>query len=355
VGDVILGDQPACIGHGVRSVLEKSGFAPLFDGIRPQVADCDLLFGNLETVLSDQGCDENTLSSVELRGRPDYAPALAKLGFRALSVANNHAMQYGRAAFEESAQALEASGIFPLGRSDAAGRSNCFRFAGRGLNVAFLAYSFRPDNYARGALPYATDAQAALDQIRELKGEADALAVSLHWGEEYMPVPSPSQIRLAHEMVDAGASLILGHHPHVLQGVERYRHGVIAYSLGNFVADFWQDYARRTMLLKCTLNRKGVTRFECIPVWIDSAYRPVMPPDALAESIRGDLADYQARIEASLRKAADPAEYEKAAAGAYRKYRMESYRYFLGNLHRYRPTMTWQSLMRFAKRRLEPS
>lgn len=354
VGDIMLGDSPACIGHGVRSKADAKGIPFLFERARAAL-QADVVMGNLETVLSDRGCDEDTLRSVELRGRPAYAAGLAEAGFQVLSVANNHAMQYGDPAFLESAEALRAKGIFPLGIADGDGRSNGYAFSRGDVRIKCFAYSYRPDNYRKqGRLLYATENRLALEQIREARQAGDVVVVSLHWGDEFVNVPSRGQIQLARDMVDAGAGLIVGHHPHVLQGIERYKDGYIAYSLGNFVADFWQDEMRKSGLLRCRIGKRGVEDLEFVPLVINRDFQPAAPPAAEAGRMRAEMEAYGKAIAAAAEGpgTGGQPEYVQAAEKAYRRYRMQSYWYFLRNLHRYRPTMVVQSFTRFTERRL---
>lgn len=353
VGDIMLGDQPACIGHGVRSKAEAKGIPFLFERVRDLMRS-DVLFGNLETVLSDRGCDEKIIRSVEFRGRPAYAAGLAATGFKVMSVANNHAMQYEDQAFHESAEALRANGIFPLGIAERDGKSNCYAFARGEVRIKCFAYSYRPDNHRKEGVLYATENRLALDQIREAKAGGHAVVVSLHWGDEFLHVPSRHQIQLAHSMIDAGACLIIGHHPHVLQGIERYKNGYIAYSLGNFIADFWQVSVRKSGLLKCSIGKDGVENLEFVPLLINRDFQPSIPTADVAARMRAEMEEYNRAIlsEAEGLGTGEQPEYIQAAEKAYRKYRMQSYLYFLRNLPRYRPSMVVQSFTRFTARRL---
>ena len=105
------------------------------------------------------------------------------------------------------------------------------------------------------------DKEQLLDDVRAARRKADIVIVSLHWGTEYAREPDPEQRAFAHQLIDAGATLVLGHHPHTPQPVERYHHGLIAYSLGNFVFDPTRDHARHGLLLHCTLARGRVVRY----------------------------------------------------------------------------------------------
>jgi poly-gamma-glutamate synthesis protein (capsule biosynthesis protein) len=116
--------------------------------------------------------------------------------------------------------------------------------------------------------------------IRAARRQADIVIVSLHWGIEYAHQPQESQVRIAHDLIAAGADLVIGHHTHTPQPVERYRGGLIAYSLGNFVFDPAGEGGRNGLLLQCTVTRRGVESYSVLPVRITDAQPH---PGAIAE------------------------------------------------------------------------
>ena len=113
------------------------------------------------------------------------------------------------------------------------------------------------------------------DAVRQVAVRSDLVIVSLHWGTEYMDRPQAAQRQLARALVDAGARLVLGHHPHVVQGVETYHDAVIAYSLGNFVFDQLPPDTRWSVILSIDADAHGVSRWEAIRVLLDERHRPV--------------------------------------------------------------------------------
>lgn len=354
VGDVTLGDHPVCFGHGVRSTIEKYGFDYLFKNISQELSGADIVFGNLESVLTADPAASRRMNSLEFRGKVSYAKNMARIGFNVMSVANNHAMQHGVCAFEESVNALRSSNITPVGIS-VNGLSNYYYKESGDVKIALIAFSMRPDNYTDSGIKYAMgDVDNIVEQIKRLKREGKVVIVSLHWGEEYMNHPSVEQVCHAHNMIDAGANLIIGHHPHVLQGVEHYKHGYIAYSLGNFIADFWQEYARRTLILKCVIDKDGVSQVEFTPVLINTKYQPLIPNHHMRESIMNSLKSYSelipqyngTDIEEAMRQ------YSQAADAAYWAYRKESYVYFLKHLYKYSFSTIAFSGVRYLARRL---
>lgn len=347
VGDIMLGDHPVCYGHGVSSSIELYGFDYLFENIKTTLNDCDILFGNLESVLSNQDKIENNLTSCELRGKPVYCEILKTAGFDVLAFANNHATQHGVNAFYDTVENININNMFCLGM-DVDGWSNVFSYKNSNVDLAMIGFSLRKDKYLNGDLPYAFgDETKILQQVSSLRGLGKTVVVSLHWGEEYLHYPSASQIAFGHKVIDSGASLLLGHHPHVLQGIERYNEGYIVYSLGNFVFDKWQKPQKETMLLDCSLSRNGVERISAIPVLIGDKYQPCLAKGA-------DRRNLEMKIEQYSENVADNSteNYSEQVRNAYLKFRLQSYLYFLKNIHKYKKWVIWQSFTRFMDRRL---
>ncbi|MBP7411723.1 MAG: CapA family protein, partial [Methanoculleus sp.] len=199
--------------------LQTEGGRHPFEEVGHLVRDKDILFGNLETALSETG--ERAEKHHVIATSPDAARYLADAGFDILSVANNHAGDLGAEGFRNTLDALTSRGILPVGdrREPAIIERN-------GVSVGFIGY-------ATGRSPRGVSINRLVEEdivrdIASLAGECDHIAVSLHWGVEMAPYPSPAQIDLARRLVDAGATLILGHHAHTIQAIERYHGGLIA-------------------------------------------------------------------------------------------------------------------------------
>lgn len=354
VGDISLGDQPVRYGHGVRSIIDKYGIDFIFEHVRNQL-NGQIVFGNLEYVLSDINFDASVLAKGEFRGRPEYAKGLHDAGFTTLSLANNHSMQFGVDAFNDTLNHLNNFKITPIGISvDKFSNSHSVHINNTKFEI--IAFSLRPENYFTGEPLYAhsIDYSNILHQVASIKKSGAVVIVSLHWGEEFLHTPSPSQIALARSIIDKGASLIIGHHPHVLQGIEQYNDGYIVYSLGNFVADFWQPYARHSAILKCELSDNGVQSIEMIPIYINDYYQPIIAQDKIKVDVHKKIEQCSMAINnitPSDDITADD-EYNKTANKIYRRYRIESYLYFLKNLYRYKLSIIFQSIYRFLGRRL---
>ena len=229
VGDIMLGDHPLRIGNGVGSAIKARDSTYLFESVAPFLREGEIIFGNLEAVLSNAGLDPRSVNSTQIRGAPESIEGLKFAGFNVLSLANNHTLDHGRPAFEETVRLLSENGIESVGVTEG---EESFRptFLNRqGLSIAFLACCATASP-TRLPLPYDWE-DRLVAAVQDLVDSTDITIVSIHWGDEFTQFPSPSQIRLARRLVDSGAHLVLGHHPHVLQAVERHGKGLICYSL----------------------------------------------------------------------------------------------------------------------------
>jgi len=271
----MLGDSPGCVGFGVGSVVKKYGFRFPFSKTSSILQSCDILFGNLEAVLSDY--KKNWwLPTRYMRGDPGAVNALKTCGYNVLSVANNHMMQHGTDSFYDTISNLKKAEISVAG---IAGKNGFHSIPAiietKGVTLGFLGYSLRPEEYRPDLVRYATgELVNIIEDIHELKKIADIVILSLHWGDEYMQKPSPNQINMARLLINEGAGIILGHHPHVLQGIEKYSKGIIAYSLGNFIFNMRGLNTEKSIILEIYLSKEGVSDFKVIPLRINDLYQP---------------------------------------------------------------------------------
>lgn len=277
VGDLQLGDSPTCVGFGFASRYGPDALLGVLREVTPSLAGADLVFGNLETPLSVRGRRAGSLSSLQLRGDPRYADALRTAGFTVLNVANNHAVQHGGDVFQDTVDAVQRAGMAVCGvRGTEPWACAPVAILSAGRRIGVLGYCLRPRQYGNETPPYAEGtAEAMRGDIARLRAESDAVIVSLHWGEEFVPVPSTDEARLARSLVDAGASVILGHHPHVARPVEAYGDSVIAYSLGNLVGDMvWYAPFRAGAILQVSLEEAAVRDATIRGTSLRSDYRP---------------------------------------------------------------------------------
>ncbi|MGB8932530.1 MAG: CapA family protein, partial [Anaeromyxobacteraceae bacterium] len=304
VGDVLMHDavKRSATVHGAGA--PDAGFSWLFEPVADLLSRADLSFANLETPIapSKGGGSRDFVFNAP----PDVVRALQRDGIDVVSVANNHAFDQGRAGFEETLEVLDRLGVRRVGAGPADQPEGPERIDAGGLRIAFLAWAHffnqdgndcpQPRAGAPRCLRAATlDRARAIEAVRAAAAAADAVVVSLHWGDEYKQQPRPADVDFAHQLAEAGAAVILGHHPHVLQPIELYRRGdgrttVIAYSLGNFISNQSRGYVfgvtperaaatRDGALLEVELVRRdfgrGVIRVDVggagyVPLWTEN-------------------------------------------------------------------------------------
>lgn len=273
VGDIMLDRAVA----GAVATKGKGDYRFPFMRIKPVLENYDILFGNLEGTISDKGSDRG--SPYSFRMHPDSIAGLVYAGFDILSLANNHSNDWGKEAFIDTLYRLEDASIAPVGAGlDEAHAYGYQLVTKNGTRIAYLAASeFNNGLAAQG--PFLgiaiADRSALLKSIAQANKEADVVVVSFHFGEEYQRDPTDFQKRISRAAIDAGADLIVGHHPHVVGSLERYERGLIAYSLGNFVFD--QNFSKETMegaLLEVTVEHRAIRDAKLISLSLTSAFQP---------------------------------------------------------------------------------
>lgn len=226
----------------VAAYIKAKGEDYIFDGYRRHFESSDMVFGNLETVLSTKG-EPVKDKQYTFRSSPKLLPYLKKYNFTMLGIANNHTLDYGRDAFTDTLKQLDENGISYAGgglnKEEASGGVVVER---KGLKIGFIAFSrvtpsvdWYAGRYRSGILGgYKVHEAEVLEAVKSLEARSDILVVSLHWGKEGMLQMGEQESELAHLLIDSGADVIMGHHPHVVQKVELYNGKPIFYSLGNF-------------------------------------------------------------------------------------------------------------------------
>lgn len=293
VGDLMLA-------RTIGEVLERGNIAYPFEHIAGRLQEADVAIGNLESALGTGGRAED--KGYTFQAPPEAAAALSLAGFDVLSLANNHAMDYGPQLLVEAINTLADQGIAAIGAggSDSAAYE-AYILELNGLSVAFLAFVDVPQEFrgfdtrtwqaskTRPGIAWA-DPQRMQVEIERARQASDLVVVLLHSGFEYVPRPSPPQVNAARIAIEAGADLVLGHHAHLLQPVEFHSRGVIVYGLGNFV--FEDAGPPESALVNVWLDDEGVRELQFIPVGLDSEGRPMPVEDDLALDILANLNSY---------------------------------------------------------------
>jgi poly-gamma-glutamate synthesis protein (capsule biosynthesis protein) len=329
IGDVILGDTPTRVGFGFHSKYPRDA-SSAFALVAPLLRRGEIVIGNLECLLTTAGRGSTRLRRDQMRGDPEYAVTLRSTGVTAVAIANNHAMQHGREAFADTVRHLQSAGIDCVGLCGTDGWCSApvVQTTRTGLRVGLLGYSWRPRQYDTMRPPYAEgDIGKVILDVMRLRRACDSVAVSLHWGEEFLDSPSAGEVAAAHRIIEVGASVIVGHHPHVVRPVERYHGGLICYSLGNFVTDtLWTPEQRIGLVAECRLGSGPVSDIRLSRTRVDDSYRPV-PVGACLPTEDGRVA--------TLTESG----YLTAVGGAVRRHRLAAYKNALFNIHRFPPTV----------------
>ena len=270
VGDILMhGDVKAA------AAQDPGGFQALWADLVPLFQGADLAFANLETPVAPSSGRPGV--PFQFNAPADLPSALRAIGFTVLSTANNHAFDQGRGGLRETLDRLRAEGLVALGSGEDRAMAESVRILERqGFRVAFLGFTdlFNLDLNRKATEPWVRflDLEPALLAVREARSQADLVVVSLHWGNEYQHLPTKRQRYIAHALVQAGADVILGHHPHVLQPIEIQevagRKALVAYSLGNFISNQDRMYRADLFPVASGDNRDGAAltlRFERRP------------------------------------------------------------------------------------------
>jgi poly-gamma-glutamate capsule biosynthesis protein CapA/YwtB (metallophosphatase superfamily) len=276
VGDVML---DRALGAAIANGSLDYPFARVSD----MLLAADITVGNLESSLGDLG--EPASKHYTFQAPPAAAQSLARSGFDIMSLANNHAMDYGAQALLQAIELLRVEGIAAIGAGPNAAAAHKPQIVeSGGLRMAFLAYVNVPVE-ATTAFDTQTwtasqdtpglawgEAEVIAADVTAAKQHSDLVIVVLHSGLEYIEEPSPQQVEAAQAAIDAGASLVIGHHAHLLQGIDFYNGGVIVYGLGNFAFEI--DGEPATAILNVWLDRDGVRQVELVPGLIQSGGQP---------------------------------------------------------------------------------
>ncbi len=284
VGDIMLG-------RNIADLIESEGHTAPFIHTAQMLRSADIAVGNLECPISTRGKPEPKLYA--FRAPPAAAGALAFAGFSLVNLANNHTLDYGHIALQDTLENLSARQIQTVGAGNDATKAYAPAFIEvEGLRIAFLGFvDVHPTDYDYRKWEAGPDqpgvAWAHEEQVRAgvtaAKAQADIVIVLVHNGYEIIEQVSSQQQKIAHLAIDSGASLVIGSHPHVLQRIERYHNGLIAYSMGNFVFDNFLFPPNYSAILSVELSPEGVESYELIDVIVGLDGVPQIMPYTLEE------------------------------------------------------------------------
>jgi len=246
------------LGRHINSISRsKDNFNWPFEKISPWLLENDFNLANLESPIIDK-CPPNPTGSFTFCGDTQFVPYLVKNKL-ILNLNNNHILNFGQDGLSQTKNLLQTDYFY----------DNFYQKEVNGVKFGFLGYDFV--TYPK------TDKIEILDLIKKYDSQVDYLIISIHWGNEYLPKAEQWRIDFAHEMVNAGADIIHGHHPHVYQSPEIYKNKYIYYSLGNFIFDqSWSYETSHTNIIRLKLDKNQVLEESIFPVEIKFNSQPTL-------------------------------------------------------------------------------
>lgn len=266
VGDILMDSS-------VRAQINKNGIEYPWEMVKKYFQNDDITIGNLETSITTRGTKWED-KQFNFRSDPNNLKAMKEAGIDVLGLANNHTLDYGYEGLLDTLSYLDKNDIKRAG----GGKNKQEAIEGaiiekNGLKIGVLSFSrVVPDVkwYATDKRPgivgaYDPHISEVIVRIEEMKKEADIVILSIHWGAELSATPRKQEMDLGKKLIDAGADIIMGHHPHVLQGVEIYKGKPIFYSLGNFVFGTKNELTSNTMIGQINFIDKDIDNIKIIP------------------------------------------------------------------------------------------
>ncbi len=254
---------------GFTESRKRLGEYKVVEGLERLFSEADFRMVNLETPVSDtvETIDQN--KSYVFNAKPEDLSLLKKIKVDLLFLANNHSMDYGIKGFDDTIKNLNNEQFYFVG-------------IGKNISEAFTPFQFEFSDSSFSVMSvseigearlFATEGKAGIASLNlpKLKKIADKNSefvnlLAIHWGVEYSPVPTKVQVKQAHELIDSGFKVIMGHHPHIPQGIEKYKNGLIIYSLGNFLFGSKNQFLNHNLTVMLYFEDNKLIMAEIIPI-----------------------------------------------------------------------------------------
>ncbi len=247
-GDVMLG-------RGVEFLQKKHGDNYPFEKIHDFLTTADMVMVNLEGPIPQKHIPTKS-GSTRFSFKDSVGDLLVDNNIGIVTLANNHTYDFGKEGFDNTRSVLEKSGILSSGHPKKVDADYVVKFHNGDVDISFVSFNAFDPAFPR-------DAAIKLVQTLKESGDAGYILVNIHWGTEYSDYSNSDQQTLAHDLIDAGADTIIGHHPHVTQEKEIYKGKAIYYSLGNFIFDqYFSPRTQHGLLVKTSWYKDRVEQEE---------------------------------------------------------------------------------------------
>lgn len=279
VKGTVVGDM--MLGRSIMNKGSKSNYIGMFSGVSSLWADSDYVSGNLECVLLDNPSDyEKNDKEIHINAEEKTADVLKESGFTLVNLANNHLADFCADGVVNTIDALQEKGLDYVGAGKNITEAAAYDIQEvNGIKIATVSVSdIIPKNFSAtsnkpGIL--STNTMRYYQAVRDAAEEADLVIANIHWGVEYGLNQTERQEQLGKNLINFGADIVIGSHPHVLQPIEKYNDGIIFYSMGNFVFDQGWSRTKDSVVLNYFLDEDGNCSFEIVPVRIKDGYPTV--------------------------------------------------------------------------------
>ncbi len=263
----------------VSQIVQARGISYLFEPVAPRLRGADWTILNMEGCISTRGAPLD--KEYTFRAPPELAEQLRLAGVTMVSLGNNHSVDYGRVALMDTVEHLWRAGVWWAGAG--ANRTEAAQpvYVDFGdVRIAIVCFTaIVPRHFPAGEkTPGVAILSDVLPLLPDARKNADVLIAVPHWGDEGKTQPSAKQKRIARALAKAGVDLIVGHHPHVVQGYGRVGKAHVFYSVGNFIHTPRSKLSRQAVLLQAEVSQTGVESIDAIPLWLEGG-RPIPPTE----------------------------------------------------------------------------
>jgi len=248
----------------MEDITDKKGYDYLFRNVDSMLKAADYVSCNFESAITSKPVKKDSFYYAN-----KYAAKGLKFNkFTVVSLANDHVLDYGLEGLKDTVYTLNESNLPFAGANITKKEAENYNMRDiNGIKVATLGFNDIKSNSKGGVLE--CEPETFLRLIQNANKKADLVIVNCHWGEEYETKQSSRQEKFARAMVDAGADIVIGHHPHVLQPIEIYKDSLICYSLGNFIFDQGWSRTKDSALVNYKLNENGIGEISILPIRIE--------------------------------------------------------------------------------------